>query len=355
MWLANWHESARLWVEGHVPGAEYLTLAALVVLVIAGLFMAAAVIRALRRLASGVRNGRIARRARKSRTPGFRILLSSPSGRAGRRAGRWLRAALSEHLGAFTFGAPIAVVPMGPVKGGLHPKSVARARRRMALADADLMIWGTRLNAGPRGFEIQGLSRGGGLTPAEARLFTLYMPGRTKQAGPAIARAAAYLIAKNLQPALSDPQAFRIEKISELAAILSDMLSPEAGLPDAVRGELEADFCASGLRVAEELDDLSVLDQVIAMRRAHISDDAAASDPGRIIRARTELGRALIVRASKNFDPAVVKEAIQHLAQAVEGYRGDPTIQQAQAASDSLFKAQTMIETRKRFSVNFGA
>jgi hypothetical protein len=51
----------------------------------------------------------------------------------------------------------------------------------------------------------------------------------------------------------------------------------------------------------------------------------------------------------------VVKEAISHLAQAVEGLRGDPTIQRAQSASDALFKAQAMIESRKRFSLNFGS
>jgi hypothetical protein len=91
------------------------------------------------------------------------------------------------------------------------------------------------------------------------------------------------------------------------------------------------------------------------MRRGHLEAATITADTGRIIQAKLELGRALIVRAEKQFDQNVVKEAIGHLAQAVEGMRTDPAIQRAQAASDALFKAQTMIENRKRFSLNFGS
>ena len=61
------------------------------------------------------------------------------------------------------------------------------------------------------------------------------------------------------------------------------------------------------------------------------------------------------MRAEKQFDQKVVQEAISHLSQAVDGLRGDPVIIRAQSASDALFKAQSMIESRKRFSLNFGS
>ena len=225
----------------------------------------------------------------------------------------------------------------------------------MATADADLFVWVSREGNGDRGLELHGLSRGGGLSPAEARLFTIALPGARKSQTDNVARLAAYLIAKQLQPALSDPQAFRVEKIRDLAGQLENVLGNPLPVSSTLLSEIEADFCAAGVRVAEELGELSALDRVIAMRRGHLEAATITADTGRIIQAKLELGRALIVRAEKQFDQNLVKEAIGHLAQAVEGLRTDPTIQRAQTASDALFKAQTMIENRKRFSLNFGS
>ena len=49
-----------------------------------------------------------------------------------------------------------------------------------------------------------------------------------------------------------------------------------------------------------------------------------------------------------------MREAIGYLSQVVEALRTDPSIMRAQAASDAMFKAQSLMETRKRFAVNFG-
>jgi hypothetical protein len=222
-------------------------------------------------------------------------------------------------------------------------------------SDADLFVWSSRQNKGERGLEVHGLSRGGGLTAADARLFSIALPSARKAQTEDAARVAAYLIAKHLQPALSDPQAFRAEKIRELAAELDSVLAQDLPVSQALRNEVEADFCSAGIRVAEEMGELGPLEKVIQMRRRHLEAASLSADTGRIIQAKLELGRALIVRAEKQFDQAVVKEAISHLAQAVEGLRSDPTIQRAQSASDALFKAQAMIESRKRFSLNFGS
>ena len=48
--------------------------------------------------------------------------------------------------------------------------SVAKARKRMATADADLFVWASRQGSGERGLEVHGLSRGGGLSPASATI-----------------------------------------------------------------------------------------------------------------------------------------------------------------------------------------
>lgn len=355
MLIAGWLETADSWLVNNMPHAEWLGLFGAAMAVLAALYLVFKLIVGLGRMASSLSNFSRAGRAKASKTPGFRILLARPEGAMSGRTAKWLGSALARNLPVFAFGAPFSLVPMGRIKGGLGSASVARARKRMATADADLFVWASRHGKGDRGLELHGLSRGGGLTPAEARLFTIALPGARKAQTEDVAKLAAYLLAKHLQPALSDPQAFRVEKIRDLAAELEAVLSTEVPVSATLRGEIEADFCAAGVRVAEELGELSALDKVIALRRRHLDQASLAADTGRIIQAKLELGRALIVRAEKQFDQSVVKEAIGHLAQAVEGLRGDPTIQRAQSASDALFKAQAMIESRKRFSLNFGS
>ena len=355
MLVAGWIETADNWLVKNIPHAEWLGVAGAAVVAAALLYAAFRLLVGLGKFTGAVFDISRARRARASKAPGFRILVAHPTGAGAGRTAKWLNSALTRNLPVFAFGAPFSVVPMGRIKGGLGTASVARARKRMASADADLFVWAARQGKGDRGLELHGLSRGGGLSPAEARLFTIGLPGARKSQSEDVARLAAYFIAKHLQPALSDPQAFRVEKIRELAHELETVLGKDLPVSSTLLNEIEADFCAAGVRVAEELGELSALDQVIALRRRHLEAATLTADTGRIVQAKLELGRALIVRAEKQFDQNVVKEAISHLAHAVEGLRGDPVIQRAQSASDALFKAQAMIESRKRFSLNFGS
>lgn len=353
MSISGWAKTAETWLMTHVPGADWLVLFGAAMAIIAALLLLVWFLRLTIRAASTILNESKARGARRRNAPGFRILVSPPP--KDRSAGKWLESALSQYLPVFSFGAPFSLVSMGVIKGGLESRSVARARRRMATADADMFIWASRTGNSERGLELHGISRGGGLTPAEARLFTIALPGSRKVRTDDLARAAAYLVTKQLQPALSDPQAFRAEKIRQLANDLDSLLAGEPAISSTLRSEIEADFCASGVRVAEELGDVTALDKVIAMRRNHLGAASEAADTGRVLQARLELGRALIVRAEKQFDQSVVREAITQLSLAVEGLRADPMILRAQSASDALFKAQSMIESRKRFSLNFGS
>lgn len=353
MSISGWAKTGQGWLATHVPGSEWLMLFGAAMLVLVGLAIVGLLLWQLGRMFRAFLNSGRARKARKRNAPGFRILLSPPPG--SRKTGKWLLGGLERHLPGFSFGAPFDLVAMGVIKGGLESKPIARLRRYMALADADLCLWASRAGKDDRGLEIHGLSRGGGLSPAEARLFTIALPASPKAHTEELARGAAYLIAKQLQPALSDPQAFRAEKIRQLAEDLDQVLESDAQLSSTLRNEIEADFCAAGVRVAEELGELTALDKVIRLRRQYLEEASGLADSGRILQARLDLGRALIVRAEKQFDPGIVKEAINQLAQSVEGLRSDPVIQRAQSASDALFKAQSMIESRKRFSLNFGS
>jgi hypothetical protein len=353
MTIPGWAQSAENWLRANLPGSEWLALAGAAVCAVAFLFLLFLCLRSaglgLMRLGEGSR----ARRAKAGKAPGFRLMICPPPGK--RRIGNWIIGSLREHLAVFSFGAPFSLVSLGTLPGGLETKTVKRARQLMKLADADLFVWSAVAGRGETGLELYGLSRGGGLSAADARLFTIALPAGGKAHNDVLARAVVYLLAKQLQPALSDPQAFRAEKIQLLAAELDRVLDGQPAVCRRLRSEIEADFCAAGVRVAEELGDLTALNKVIVMRRQHLEAASAAADTGRILQARLDLGRALIVRAERQFDQNMVREAIVQLSQAVEALRADAAIMRAQAASDALFKAQSMIESRKRFSLNFGS
>ena len=352
--VTDWLTTAEAWADAHMRETQYL---AALGLVLGGLFAAFLLILTFRlivRLVRRLGDVAAARALRTDKTPGYRIVLARPAG--GRRGTtlKWLQSALSDHLTAFNFGAPFKLARMSVLKGGLAPETIARARRRMAAADADLFVWGERHGRKDDGLMLHGLTRGGGLSPANARLFTLRLPAHKDALEGQMPKIAAFLLAKKLQPGLGNPQSFRPEKISLLAGALSGMLDHDGPMPAALRNEIEGDFCASAVHVAEEAGDLAGLDRVISLRRQHLTEGAVQENPERAIQARMDIGRALLARAAKKYEADLVREAIGYLSQVVEALRTDPSIMRAQAASDAMFKAQSLMESRKRFAVNFG-
>ena len=352
--VTDWLTTAEAWSGAHARETRYLAVLGLVLGVLLAAFVLILVLRFAVRLVRRIGDAGKAGALRTDKSPGYRIVLARPAGNARGATLKWLEDALEAHLSAFNFGAPYKVARMSVLKGGLAPKTIARARRRMAAADADLLVWGERRGRKEDGLVLYGLTRGGGLTAAEAKQFTLRLPARKTALDGRMPKIAAFLLAKRLQPALGNPQSFRPEKISLLAEALSDMLDHDGPMPADIRSEIESAFCASAVHVAEEAGDLAGLDRVIALRREHLSEGAAQANPERAIQARMDIGRALLARAAKKFDPELIREAIGHLSQVVEALRADPAIMRAQAASDAMFKAQSLLETRKRFAVNFG-
>ena len=253
------------------------------------------------------------------------------------------------------FGAPHKVFRTGTIRGGMATRTLQRARRRLEISDADMLVWADRTHRRADGFVLYGLSRGGGLTAAEAKAFTLLLPGKMSDLEGQMPRVAAYLLARELQPALANPQSFRPEKMKLLSHSLSELLAESSALSVALRSRIEADFCASAVHVAEQSGDMEALDHVIALRRIHLEDIKSDRDATRAVQAHMDLGRALLARATKQFDRKTVEEAVSHLSKVIEALQADPTIKRAQAASDAMYKAQNLLETRKRFAVNFGS
>ena len=319
----TWFTTAERWFETNVVDATELATFGFVMLCVLLVALVVLMFSLLGSLLKTLRNASGARAARNDKSPGYRVLVARPAGKGSGRAWKWLRA-------------------------------VQRARRRLEVADADMLVWADRTGRREDGFVIHGLSRGGGLTATEAKLFTLPMPGKMIDLEGQMPRVAAYFLARELQPALANPQSFRPEKIKILSNALAEILEDSPTLPVALRSRIEADFCASLVHVAEQSGDMDALDHVITLRRIHLQDIKSDGDTSRAVQAHMDLGRALLARATNQFDRKTVEEAISHLTKVIEALQADPTIKRAQAASDAMYKAQNLLETRKRFAVNFG-
>ena len=97
------------------------------------------------------------------------------------------------------------------------------------------------------------------------------------------------------------------------------------------------------------------LEKLITRRRVTLETLKGKVETDAQIDARLDLGRALIKRAEVSFDPVALREASVHLNSAIDQLRQHDVIRKAQNASDALARAQSLVETRRRFAVNFSA
>ncbi len=342
-------EQITAWADAHIATSPELAYVGAVAAVLAGLFVAWAAFGALKAFVRSIVNVFAMRGVSKDKTPGFRILLASAgSGRAA----RFVRRALTEHLERFSFGAPFRLCKAGRLPADAV-KAERAARSRLRRSDADMILWAERSSGRPDGLKIRSISRGGGLSVVDAPLKTSTASGAHNRWSDDFAVALAYQLAKELQPALSQPESFRPERVHEIAEELNTLLKGDAGLSKDVRNELEDDFCAAALHVAEAGDDASFVDTVIKYRRAFIA--ATEGRTAEQVQARLDLGRALLAKATRGFDPSLVREAMTELELVAASMRGDLSIRRATQASNAVARGQSLLETRKRFQLNFGS
>ncbi|MEL6259130.1 MAG: hypothetical protein AAFQ67_08740 [Pseudomonadota bacterium] len=288
-----------------------------------------------------LRAARVDKALRRNPEPGYKLLIAKPIGARSSAAGAFLEDSLRKHLPTFCFGAPINIA-----RGGGRIRGAKDLERRLDRSGADIVIGVKRTDRSKEGLVLSGLVRGStGATP-----FAFSLPGSTKAWAAGLAPVAAFMVAKNMQPAIAQPMNFRAEKAAPVARQLEAILQRPAELSEPVHAMIENDFAAYALHVAEKGVDMAALDKVIALRRAAL-DRKTASAALRLT-ARLDLGRALLVRAEKNFDQAVVAEAINHLREAIEIMRADPMIRRAEDASSAISKAQSMLASRRRFSIS---
>ncbi len=306
---------------------------------------------AVRGLASGIRimTDSLASRKRRS-TQGFGIAVAPIVGPGGRAQTKAIHKALEAHLGLFTFGSPYAVVKAPRIRTKGAKGLRASAIRYMQTSATDLVLWGSRQGGKRRPSEIEILSCSGSLAPADALHFEGFFPALGGQNRETTSRIIAYLVARALQPGLSDGSAFKAEKLAPVADLLVDCLNDPDALQDRTRRTIEHDYSSMALNIGGETH----LKRVVELRRQRLSSGEALPTTF-AVHARIDLGRALLSLSEINFDPVRVREAMDHLKIAVDMLKADPILQMAQATSQAVQQGQTMLANRKRFSVTGGS
>lgn len=287
--------------------------------------------------------------------PGYRILVGDIEGRGGSALRKTVQNSLESHLDLFNFGALYRLFHVTSLRGDPEGDVLRGARKRLKKTGADMFIWGARRHDGADGLLIHGVSRGGGLSPEQAEPFTIAVPGRADAYGEDERKLLAYLLAKALQPALGRPESFRPERIREVADVLDTLLDRELSVNKTLRRTLERDFSAITLHLADTQPNWTLMEKVILRRRATLNELKQDPNSRDLMHARLDLGQALLRMSEVRFDPVAVREATVALSAVVEVLRAHPVIREAQRASDGLAKAQSLVETRRRFAVNFNA
>ncbi len=343
------------WLEDTVLPSSILAALGFCVLLVMGLALSVWLLRGVGRMVFARRTQPLGRIRRTPGLPGHRVLMGAIEGAGGRDLEDSLRDALEAHLPAYTFGAHTQVFRASSPRGRPDGVVLRQARRALRKSGADMFVWGVRRDDGPDGLVLFGVARGGAVNAEQAEPFAFYLPGGLEGHTSPEARASAYLLAKKLVPALGRPDAFRAERIAEVGEILDALLEANLAMAPSVRRDLEQDFTAIALYLADQEGHADWLDKVIARRRATLEALKDEPDTMALLDARLDLGQALLKRAERQFDPVVLREATVNLSTVVEALRSHDILRKAQRAADGLARAQSMVETRRRFAVNFNA
>ncbi|MEM7459017.1 MAG: hypothetical protein AAF331_06110 [Pseudomonadota bacterium] len=291
----------------------------------------------------------LASRKRQS-TQGFGIAIAPIIGTKGGQQTKAILKALEDHLDLFTFGSPFEIVRAPRIRAKGAKGLRAAATRWLEKSSTDLVLWGHRNRGKQQPTSVEVLSLGGSLKPDDAMHSEGLLPQIDKTNESTTSRVVAYLVARALQPGLADGSAYRAEKLAPVAAILEDCLQDANALPDRTLLTLETDYCSMALALATP----EHLTRVVEYRRKRLASEQPML-PAFEVQARIDLGRALLHQAQANFDPIRVREAMDHLKLAVDRLKVDPILQLAQATNQAVQQGQSMLSSRKRFSVTGGS
>lgn len=336
------------WFQTTITGTAVWSAIGLVAVIIAGFIMIWLLAKAAR---IGIRALQLQMASRKRRSSqGFGIAVAPIAGPGGGKQTRGILAALEKHLHLFTFGSPSEIVRAPRLRAHGAKGLRAAAIDYLESSSTDLVLWGRRDKNKASPSQIDILSCGGSLAPADAMHLEGYFPALSTGNEETTAQVIAYLVARALQPGLADGSSFKAEKLAPVADILVQALTAGGDLPARTLQTLENDYAAMALH----LGGAEHLSRVAELRRTRLSSGAPLP-PEQEIQARIDLGRALLGLATLKFDPVQIREAMDQLQLAVERLKTVPIMRLAQATNQAVQQGQTMLANRQRFSVTGGS
>ncbi|MEM1037446.1 MAG: hypothetical protein AAGI14_11875 [Pseudomonadota bacterium] len=335
-----------VWCSNLMQNAPVLAVAGLVALGVLAVLLIWQTVRLI--LASLRKISHLVQRRKHSRFNGISVIVADLAGPKGKQRSQELVLLLQKHLGAFTFGAPYEVTSMRQLKakGAQGLRDTAKAHRDAF--SAALVVWGQSERKSETSFQL--MSRELDPETGYGRHETILLPEDLSEMTEAQERAAAYLFARAFQPGLADAVGFRLEKIKPVAELLETALENPGPIPADTLELIEDDFCTMALHCGDHED----LEYVVQLRRARLLSDGQLSRRTQI-KARIDLGRALLSLSERRHNPTRIREAMDHLKQAIEILREHPVIGLATATSDAVRQGERMLTVRRKFSVTGGS
>jgi hypothetical protein len=298
------------------------------------------------RIGMAVRRTLLAAAVKRHSDVGARILVVRGMLSRQRAVASFLRRAIDAHLRDYMFGGPFKVINY---PGGLEGDE--RAEKLLKRTEADLVLWAEA----PAGGRLQAriLSRPSNTFEQQRPVMTLAMPKERSAWGPPLLRAMAYAAAKQFRPALGRPQDFRSERLQPVVESLLGILNQKPRADPKLLAEMVDDAASGALQLALAGDE-AWLDRAVDIARATLADINRSASPDRWIAANITLGRALRLKAEKQFDPVMLREGIDHLTEALEALRSEPRFKLAESAAQAISDAQRLLGTRRKFSITGG-
>jgi hypothetical protein len=298
------------------------------------------------RIGMAVRRAMLAAAVKRNSDVGARILVVRGFLSRQRSVASFLRKAVDAHLKDYMFGGPFKVINY---PGGLEGDE--RAAKLLKRTEADLVLWAEVSDGGRLLARI--LSRPSNTFEQARPAIELAMPKERSAWNATLLRAMAYAAAKQFRPALGRPQDFRSERLQPVVESLLAILKEKPKADPKLLAEMVDDAASGALQLAMAGDE-GWLDRSVDIARTTLAEINRSAAPDRWIAANITLGRALRLKAERQFDPVMLREGIGHLTEALEALRSEPRFKLAESAAQAIGEAQKMLGTRRKFSITGG-
>lgn len=304
------------------------------------------------------------------------ILFAKGRNNANRQLIQALKAALSDHLPAFSFGAQFLLRECAlPLKVFSPQDDAAQIAQNLALGQkylresgADILVWVShdRKNAGRQivhallpnaepliGTQSSGTKASNSAPNPQALWCQLQIDGRAKDWSQETHELVAYVLTRWVRPILDRPQDYRPEKLQPMAERLTALRQGLSTLDVAARQMVVSDLASVALSLGERTNSDPWLHEAYEARRVSLEGLDPIKDGYAWAIGQADLARALTSLGGKSLDMAKLDKAREHLNLAMDHLRGNDVILQAEIANRTLARIDQAVADRKRVFLRY--